>query len=204
MKKFLTVTPQQPEGQLKSVVYETRDNDLLSYDHETRFPTIPLMNGYVEDGEMVKVITVTYDSAACRRNLELFKEELDALVRRNEFTYEIESIEMPFDDNVSAMVGIFKEPLDCIEDDGILHACTTFGSKPTPIALMMAMRHAYRIRRNASIECVAYGQCDWSSSPPSSRIYDVTALTDLDELARVLADQQVADPVSVIKHVIAM
>lgn len=204
MKKFLMVTPQQPEGSLKSVAYEAKGNDLLSYGSETRFPTIPLMNGYVESGEKVKVVTVTYDSDTHRHNLELFREELASLAARKGFEYEIESVDMPFDDSVGAMINIFKELLDRIDDDDILHACITYGSKPIPIALTMAMRYAYRIRRNVSIECIVYGQRDWSSTPPTNRIYDVTALTDLDELAHVLADQGVADPITVLKQVIAM
>ena len=204
VKKFLMVTPQQPKGKLMPVVYETRGNDLLSYDAETKFPTIPLMNGYVESGEKAKVITVTYDSDAHRHNLDLFREELAALAKRKGFEYEIESIDLPFDDSVGAMVEIFRQYLDRIEDDDILHACITFGSKPIPIAMTMAMRYACRIRKNVSIECIVYGQRDWSTTPATNRIYDVTALTDLDELARVLADQRVADPAAVIRQVIEM
>ena len=204
MKKFLMVTPQQPEGKLLSVKYEAKGNSALQYDNETRFPTIPLINAYVEPGEEIRIITITYDSDAHRHNLDLFREEIADLAAVKGFAYEIESVEMPFEDSVSSMINIFKEFLDRIEDNDILHACITFGSKPIPIAMTMAMRYAYRIRRNVSIDCIVYGQRDWNAKPPTDRIYDVTALTDLDELARVLADLEVADPAAMIEQIIAL
>lgn len=214
MKKFLMVTPQQPDFQLVLMKYAVQGNQLLEYG-KTRFPVIPLINGYVEDGEEVELITVTYDYKHCRTNFEMLKQEVAKLEEERKITCRITQIEVPFDDSVEALLRTFQLLVDHIGNDDILHACITYGSKPMPLMLVMAMQYAYRLRRNVSVECVVYGQVDRSNvdcdaprdvqkSQEVSRIYDVTALVKLDELVRVLADLKVSDPQQVINMIFDM
>lgn len=189
------VTPQQPEGSLHAQRYKALDNGLLDYDGETHFPVVPLISGYAERGEEVQVITVTYgEPSNCARNLETLMEELEGLSAREGMAISLESVDVPFDDSVGALIHTYQLLVDRMDDGDELHACITFGSKPMPLMLTMALQYAYRVRRDVSIECVVYGQMDRSQSPAVARIYDVTALTKLDELVRVLADLRVRDP----------
>ena len=197
MKRFFMVTPQQPENGLKLQRYEVAGNSLLSYD-ETHFPIIPMMNGYVDPGDSILIHTITYDSPHCARNLEVLREEIANLAEKRGFTFELESIEVPFDDSVQAVMRAFQLLIERVEDDDELYACITFGSKPMPIMLTMALRYAYQIKTNASIECVVYGQLDHSKNPPTARIYDVTALIKLDEIVRILGEKGVSEPESFI------
>ena len=211
MKKFFMVTPQQPgpspkwpEGMLKAQVYETVGNSLLEYG-EARFPLIPLLNGYVEEGEDVGVYTVTYDSPDCRYNLGLLKSELEELAESKGITYKLESIDVPFDDSTEAILRIFQELVNRTADGDILHACITFGSKPMPIALAMALQYAYRLKNDVSIDCVVYGQVDHSTEPPwASKIYDITSLIKLDEIVRLLADRGIENPDAFITSIVGL
>ena len=204
MKKFFAVTPQQPENNLLLSKYEPVGNSLLEYG-ETRFPAIPLINGYAGQGESIEVYTVTYDSPDCRRNLKSFEEELALLGKGKGLEYKLESIDVPFDDSTGAILNIFQQLIDRTADDDILHACLTYGSKPMPLALVMAMQYAYRLKRNVTIECVVYGQVDHSKPRPKPmKIYDVTSLVKLDEIIRLLADRGVDDPESVISQILSL
>lgn len=201
MKRFFMVTPQQPENGLKLQRYEASGNSLLSYG-ETHFPIIPMMNGYVEPGDSIFIHTITYDSPHCVRNLEVLREEVACLAEERGFAYGLESIEVPFEDSVQAVMRAFQLLIKRVEDDDELYACITFGSKPMPIMLTMALRYAYQIKTNASIECVVYGQIDHSKNPPTARIYDVTALIKLDEIVRILGEERISEPESFIGTVL--
>lgn len=204
MKKFFMVTPQQQPGKLMAKAYEPQGNSLLEYG-ETHFPIIPLVNGYAESGDEIKLITVTYDQANCMHNLEILRQEISALEQNRDIVCELEPIVVPADDSVPAVLHVFQELINRVADDDVLHACITFGSKPMPLVLVMAMQYAYRIKRNASIECVVYGAIDFNAEPPyPSKIYDVTSLIKLDEIVRMLAERGVEDPEAVLSSILAL
>lgn len=93
-----------------------------------------------------------------------------------------------------------------MEDNDELFACTTYGTKPQAQAVMMAVQYGYRIKYNTSIACIVYGEIPRkepdSDTWSTAKVYDVTALTQMDEIVRVLADRKVADPKSVIKYIL--
>ena len=70
----------------------------------------------------------------------------------------------------------------------------------------MAVQYGYRIKHNTSIGCIVYGEIARrnpdSNTWSTAKVYDVTALTQMDEIVRVLADRKVADPKSVIEHIL--
>ncbi len=203
LKKFFMVTPQQPEGMLRSQRYTASDNDVLDYDGQTRFPIVPLISGYTTSGEGVQVITVTYGAPSnCQNNLTVLRAELDGLSAAQDLDIDLVSVDVPFDDSVGALIHTWQLLISHIDDGDELYACITFGSKPVPIMLTMALQYGCRIKRDVSIECVVYGQMDRSQDPPLARIYDVTALAKLDELVRVLADMRVAEPESALRMVL--
>ena len=197
------VTPQQPEGMLHRQHYTASDNDALRYDGQTCFPIVPLINGYAANGERVQVITVTYGAPSnCKNNLAVLQAELGALAAHRNLDIDLVSVDAPFDDSVGALIHIWQLLIDHIDDGDELYACITFGSKPVPIMLTMALQYGCRIKKDVTIECVVYGQMDHGQNPPVARIYDVTALAKLDELVRVLADMRVAEPETALRMVL--
>ena len=200
MKKFFMVTPQQPKGMLKAQRYVANDNPQLEFVGKTRFPVIPLLNGYAKQGDHIQVITTTYGAPSnCAGNLEMLRDELNTLGKNAGVDIELVSVDVPFSDSVEALIHTYQLLIDRINDGDSLYACITFGSKPMPIMLTMALQYGYRIRNDVSIECIVYGQMDWSSNEPVARIYDVTALAKIDEMVRVLADMNVSNPEATLK-----
>lgn len=201
MKKFFCVTPQQPEGKLEKQHYVPSGNDTLEYG-ETRFPIIAVMNGYLGKGDEARLVTVTYDSDDCRRNLAFLEDEVSALCENRGCACEVVSLDSPFDDGVGAIIDVFQRLIDCTDDGDELYACITYGSKPLVLAVTMALQYAYRLKSDAYIDCVVYGQMDRSAQPSRARIFDITPLVQLDEIVRLLADRGVSNPGDAIRAIL--
>lgn len=201
MKRILLVTSQLPEAMLEEYSYDPVDNPDLAFGL-AHFPAIPLINAHLEEGDAIKVVTVTYDIPDCHRNLKLLEKEIGQVCAVHNATYELDSIEVPFDDSIKAILNVYQQLIARVEDGDDLYADITYGSKPMPIVLTMALQYAYRTKENVSIECVTYGQVSHHKEPKEAKIFDVTALVQLDEIVRLMADGNVADPGSVIGRII--
>ena len=66
----------------------------------------------------------------------------------------------------------------------------------------MAIQYAYRVLKNVSIGCLVYGELDHSAEGSPMRIFDITALVQLDEIVRVLAEQKITNPKGVIDRIL--
>ncbi len=201
MKKYLMVTPQLSEELLAENEYDPVDNDSLRYGL-THFPAIPLLNSHLHSGDAIEVITVTYDIPNCHRNLELLKSEIDAVCASNNATCDVTSIEVPFDDSIQAVLDVYTRLISHLDDGDELYADITYGSKPMPIVLIMALQYAYRVKEDVTIECVVYGQISHHRESKDAKIFDVTALVQLDEIVRLMADRGISDPAAVIGNII--
>ena len=205
MKKFFMITPLQPIGKLNEGLYEAIGNKKLEYKKETRFPLIPVINGYAQEGEEIRVIAITPDTVPAHVHLQEFKAELDALKAEKGFICKgVENVSVTYAGDVNTQIEIFQKLLPYMEDNDMLYGCLTYGNKPMPIAELMGIQYAYRTLNNVTIECLVYGELDHSLNPAPMRIFDITALIQLDELVRVLAEKKVKDPVKVINMVLEM
>ena len=209
MKKFITVVPLQKRGQLNPYIYRSAGNELLDSARPTRFPILAAVRGYVRPGETFRVIAVLQDSDDCRYNLTLLNQELSAFCAESGAVCSgAESVTVPLDDQVATHVATFQTLIDLTEDDDELFSCMTYGTKPLSLAVQTAVQYAYRIRKNVSLSCVVYGQVDrHSSSEPRdwiASIFDMTALVQLDEIIRALADRRVANPRELLGHILSL
>lgn len=193
---------------LSKDVYIPVGNPKLLYDKfdgKTRFPIIPVINAYADAGEEIQVIAVNTHTPSSETHFAQLEEEVKALAEVNGFVCNgVTDVRVDYAGDVRTMVDIFRKLLDYLEDDDILYACFTYGVKPMPIAELMAILYAYRVKRNVSIECLVYGEKDHSVDPPVLKIFDITALAHLDELVRLLAENKVEKPLEVIDTLIEL
>lgn len=209
MKKFITVVPFQVKGQLRSYLYHAVGNSRLQMEEKTSFPILTAVNGYLQPGEPFQVIALTAGTEDGQRNLNLLKEQLDALCQRRGFSApQMVELQLGEGDEVAVHVDTFQKLIDKVEDNDELFACVTYGTKPLSQAVMMAVQYAYRIKQNTSISCIVYGSIDRSqSSDPedwSGSVYDETALVQLDEIVRILAARKVSNPQEVIRQILSL
>ena len=201
MKKILLAASHLPASMLKKSVYAPVDNPDLAFG-ETCFPVLPLVNAYIEDGEPFKIVAVVYDIPNCHANLAQMKDEIARLCAEKGAEPEYDEIVVPFDNSIPAVLNVYRELIKRVEDGDELYADITFGSKPMPIVIIMALQFAYRTKKDVSIEGVTYGAIEFHLPSQPKVIYDVTALVQLDELVRLMADSDVADPAGIIGQII--
>ena len=200
MKKFFTIIPLQNKFGLESCHYVPVGNSLLDLEGETSFPILTAVNGFAQSGEEIRIIavaTVDADKDATKANRELFKKDAEELCRRKGVLLPPDGVEfvlIPNDPSVNGQVDVFSRLIRLVEDDDELFACMTYGTKPLSMALTMAIHYAYRIKKNASISCLLYGEINRSVTPHTARVYDMTALPQLDELVHTLAESKVDQP----------
>lgn len=226
------IVPQQPvqinaagkiiRDDLRYSKYEAIGNSKLTY-KETRFPILPLLNGYAERDDKIRIIAAVPDTPQCYSHLEQLKEEITELQQEKGFLCdEVESFTFTYSGDVSAQIELFQKLLNYMEDDDILYGCLTYGNKPMPIAELMALQYGYRVMNNVSIGCLVYGEVDHSAAPIQKtvtdrvtgnpriineypmRIFDITALIQLDEIVRLLADQKVKNPKEILDRILKL
>lgn len=207
MKKFFTVVPLQPNGNLGTINYQAVGNSKLQLDSPTSFPILTAINGYVQPGEDFRLIAVT-SKGNNPQNLETLKHQLEELCKQKGFTCSrgVETVLIGDDQRVSTHAETFLKLLDYVEDNDELFSCMTFGTKPQSQAMMLAVQYAYRVKKNTSLSCIVYGEVDRKGPPPWTEgfVYDMTALIQLDEIVHLLASRGVSDPKAVLDGLLSL
>lgn len=206
MKVFYCIIPYQMQP--NAYRYEPVGNRALGLEMEISFPILAAIAGYVSPGEEFRIIAAARQTDRGRENWKLFQEQLERLCRgkglRRPF---IDVVELPMGEGVTQQASTFQKWIAFAREDDEIFACMTYGSKPLTTALMLAIQYGYRIKRNASIACVIYGEVNWAKDEGGSwtaKVYDMTALVQIDEIVRRLADRKVTDPKGAIEAALGL
>ena len=209
-KKFIFTSPFQKEGQLQTVVYQADEDGPLQYG-ETNFPIIPVINGYVKENDEIEVVCIVTkcspdiptDAPAseiypnAKQNYERFKESISELAKIKKFNYNLNEIEVDYDERVTNHLKIYSELISNVGDNEKIYADITFGSKAIPIVEIMALNYAYKLRKNTHIGAIVYGQYDPVTK--KSYIYDVSPLFFMDAISNTMAQMKIENPAEKIK-----
>ena len=137
MKKFIFIAPLQPvkfdengnvaENQLRKSIYKAVGNSKLVYDQSTRFPIIPVINGYVEKGEEIQVIVVVPNQDSARYHVDEFRQELRKLANEKEFSFGDDVLTVPvrYAGDVECQLEIFKKLLPVPNRHNKMFQCRT-------------------------------------------------------------------------------
>ena len=200
MKKFFTNIPQSPANRLKGFVYAPVGNERLRMDAEISFPILSAVHGYAESGEEIRVIAVETQEGGGPENLERLRQELADLCARKGILCpgNVETVPPAKGEQAANHVETFRRLIDLADDGDELFACITYGTKPASMALLAAVRYAYRVQRNTSVPCIVYGHIErvreGDALRETARVCDETALLQVDEMVRLLADSGVRNP----------
>ena len=196
-KTFISAIPFQGKDGLKKLTYEPCGNSRLKYE-ATRFPIIPVINGYTEAGDKVRIIAILTDGENFRYNYETyFIGEIDSIIKEKDLSFDgIEEIPTADSEDIETQLKLFADIIAKIGDDEELYACITYGTKPTPIVQFMALNYAYRLKKGTSVGCVAYGRFlhKGEGGLGVGCIYDQTALFYMDSTVNKLAEHGAPDP----------
>ena len=200
MKKFIMTSPYQPKGTLEKGNYRATENQKLLYNKPTSFPIITAINGYVNKDEEIEIIVIISDYENAEYNYKLFQEEVSKLSNSIGFSYKLKRISVPYNNYIDTELDLFGKLIDCVSDNDTLFACLTYGTKPFPIVQVMALNYALRIKKNVNIECVIYGAKNHNNG--EMEVYDITSLIYIDETVRLLAEQEIENPLPFIKNML--
>jgi len=206
-KTFICAIPFQPEGSLKPVTYVPSGNSKLEYG-ETRFPIIPVINGYAGDGDKIRVIAILTGGANFKHNYEkYFVPEITELAAKKGYEFAgVETIGSPDSEDIETQLALFIDLIATVGDGEEIYACITYGTKPTPIVQFIALNYAYKLKKDASIGCIAYGRFmhNDENGHGIGRIYDQTALFYMDSIVNKLADLKAPHPEAAIRAMLGI
>jgi hypothetical protein len=151
-KTFIATIPFQGKDKdgndmLKPVTYAPAGNSRLTYG-ATRFPIIPLINGYAERDDRVRVIAILTDGENFKYNFETyFVPEVTELASNNGYEFDgIEVVKTPDREDIDTQLALFTDIITKTGDDEELFACITFGTKSTPIVQKLKV-HNFNLAR---------------------------------------------------------
>lgn len=195
MKRFISISPFQPK--LLAGIYEPANDEKLRYDTPSSFPIIPVINAYAEPGESVQVITVVADYENTKNNYKALRSAISDLAAKKGIEVDFKEVKIPFISTLNVQLDIFQQIISNISDGDQLFCDITYGTKVMSQILTMSVNYGYRVCSDVMVGCIVYGERDFISQ--KMKIYDITSLTYMDEITRLMADNKVSDPVSRIR-----
>lgn len=189
MKKFFTVVPLQPAGTLKKVHYSAHHSPSLAMEEETGFPIFHLIKNAdwqpEEEGLLYALVMESGEGSQANRNvahnLELLKEELQAMEKTHRFRCRLQELRLPKLETSAVQARYFLQLMEIFQPEDELLCCITYGEKPLPIVLFAALSYATQARAGFRVVRICYGQMDHDSK--QAFLYDVTPLFSMYSLA---------------------
>ena len=206
IKTFITVISENKPEYLKPTRYIAPEDEKLFYDKEIKFPILAAINAYAEEDDEIKIIAVINEENqyTIENYYQSFIPALEEVKAEKDLkgldTNKIIKVEAKSDQGIKANLQLVEDLLAVIGDNEILHACITFGTKPLPIIIFMALNYIYKVKNNTDIETIVYGT-RYSGDQSKFSIYDVTSLFYTNEIFMQLADSGIADPVEKVKNI---
>lgn len=206
MKHFIT-TISLNRG-LSAINYRNAENaDYLDNDREFTNPVfIPMKNLSVKGEKICVTAIVTNDKDGnCKRNLEIFKNEVEKLREEIGFEYDgIDEISVDYAESTAKHLNLFETIIEHIHDGDEIVADITYGNKPTPIAIQLALSFAYHYKENTVIKALTYGEVDHNEKNSDGKFYlgyifDVSALFYMNSIMAEMTSVKPQDPLGFIK-----
>jgi hypothetical protein len=206
-KTFITVIAEQAVGNLKKSVYKAPESKELFYEKGSSFPIINVINAYAEPEDEIKIIAImNKERDSAKYNFEeIFKSELMEVKQekglKNLDIENIHIIDAISDQTMESNLNLFEDILEALDDNETLYACITYGTKPMPMMLFMALNYAYKVKMNIEIGAIVYGAFYSGEGAPGAAIYDLTSLFYTNALFLELANAGESDPVGKLKEI---
>ena len=158
-----------------------------------------LIDMYVNKGDEVVVIICHTEEKTALANFEQLKKEVAGILEEKYARYTFTDIVQDVDFDASSFNTFFKKIAKELKDKDRLYLDVTFGLKPYSISMFIALTYAVKSAQDVKLEVMTYaqkyrGESD-SEKTNVSKIYDITSLFYLNEMAANLhvGDKEHAD-----------
>ena len=201
MKKFITGIPMLPEESLHRVRYKTEKGEtLLGSGIKTRFPTMLMIDSSVEKGEEIEIVVIKTKHKNTEKNYKAFLSELDEINQEKGFKYKITEIQTSLSETPKKQYKLLEKIVENLSEGDEVYSDITYGAKPTPIVIMMAMNYAYEYLKNTDVRAMIYGSYNHETEETSA--YDVSSLFYMNSLMNKVAMRNPENPLEVMKAII--
>lgn len=138
---YITAVPLPSNFTLKAETVQCFNIDLPT-DDKMIFPITRLIRATMQPGDQASVVTVRQVNDAQNANFDNLKEELTRLLG----TYQLTDITIPETQKKDFLMNLFRQLIDTLEEDCIVYADATFGTKTYPLVLFSALNYAVKIK----------------------------------------------------------
>jgi hypothetical protein len=166
--------------------YPVAGNTLFEYEGEVTNSVNAVLAKTLKKGEKVRVVLLPIldKQGIGLENVKLFKHELDGINSAIGAEISYETIETPYEPTKSTFEELFRSLIKCFERDAHIIADITYGMKPLPMILLLALNFAENFC-GASIDSITYGKVEFDKETGKvcdPRLYDITSLYYLQKL----------------------
>lgn len=202
MKNFIMTVPMQAPANLHKIKYISMGGKELESEYETCYPVFMAMDNVVAAGEKVKMTLIVVDHDNARSNLASFLDELKDFAETRSFTYEIQKLDTPYDESTDTHLELFGKVIDSISPGDEITADITYGSKPMPMIISMALSYAKNNISETDIQRIIYGRYDFVHN--KAFVHDVTALFYMNSVVEKLGHTKAEDPRNIIRTMLEL
>ncbi len=200
MKHFITTIALQEH--LSAISYRNiEDAAYLENDREFTNPVLIPLKNLAERGEKIRItaIVTNDENSRCERNLKIFQEEVKTLCKEIGFEYDgVEELSVEYAESTMKHLKFFEALIEHIHDGDELIVDITYGNKPTPIVLQLALTFVYLYKENTVVKALTYGE--FVHGPDrKGYIYDVSALFYMNSIMAEMTSAKPQDPLGFIK-----
>ncbi len=169
---YITAVPLAPVSE--KVIYEPKNYENGS-NIQTSFPIVPIINNNIGKPEEKILIAVRMKNKDTDRNIDVLRDELNALTG-NQDHITVKDVSIP-EDQREVVNGIFLLHLmDEIEDDSLVYAYITYGSKILSTMIVFALLMIEKMK-DAEVKGIYYGEVVREEGTPLAYYsYDMTGL----------------------------
>lgn len=190
-----------PEESLHKVRYETEKGEtLLESDIETRFPTMLMIYSSVEKGEEIEIVVIKTEHTNTENNYKAFLSELEEIRQKKSFEYKITEIQTTLSETPEKQYELLEKIVENLKNEDEVYSDITYGAKPTPIVIMMAMNYAYEYLKNTDVRAMIYGSYNHETGKTAA--YDVSSLFYMNSLMNKISGGNHENPIEVMKAII--
>lgn len=188
---YFTAVPLESNFILEAKPVNPANFHLETSVEQAAFPIVPIVDATLQPGDEGVIVAVRQQNSPHNKNMDILRQELDALHRPG---WTIRELTVPERQDKDLLLGLFSAMLDCLEDDACYYACMTFGTKTYPVVLFSALSYAEKIRHNTQICGIYYCEVRRAQGRPiQTSLYDVSALFTLNSLVDLVAGMDCQD-----------
>ncbi|MCD8068147.1 MAG: hypothetical protein LUE87_04525 [Lachnospiraceae bacterium] len=191
VKTYITAISLQGRGDLEKGVYQP-EGFTLEHNRAVSFPIIPVIAEYSPEGNHARVIAIRAENQDTRDNYDAFLEQLSEIGVTKE---QVTVISVREDQGRNVGLTTLMKILDAIEDDSIVYAVITFGTKPMAMYILYAAIFVEKLK-DAEVDGIYYGEVprvaskiDWNRA----KLYDLTVLKTLGDVIEEMKNLEITD-----------